>query len=163
MFLEGMSCSFKKVAHLIKWCACDCSWIYWQISSLWLVGFGTRWWLDALRGWWRPRCAFSCLWWWICWLHTLSPVPSAGSWCTGHAFYAHGDSCWPQAAMAQHLQHKEKHSRKILDCALRKNKTCTRFNFTNAAEETSLLLKESRLVVSCLVLNIDYTENRNTI
>lgn len=26
--LEGMSCTFKEVVDLIKWCACDYSWIY---------------------------------------------------------------------------------------------------------------------------------------
>lgn len=41
----------KGIIKIIKWSACDCSWIYWQISSPLLVGFGTRWWLDAPRGW----------------------------------------------------------------------------------------------------------------
>lgn len=101
-------CTFKEVAHPFKWCAYDCSWIYWQISSPWLAGFGTRWWLDALKGWWQPRCAFACLWWWTCLLHTLSPAPWAGFWCKGRVFYALDDSCWPRAAMAQHLQENRK-------------------------------------------------------
>lgn len=127
--LESVTCSFKKVAHPFKWCAYDCSWIYWQISSPWLVGFGTRWWLDALKGWWRPRSAFSCLWWWTCSLHTLSPVPWAGFWCKGHAFYALDDNCWPQAAMAQHLQENRNSSRKILVAV----QNSTMFHFTKPA------------------------------
>lgn len=104
--LGDMGCSWK-VADLIKWCACDCSWIYWRISSPSPAGSGTRWWLDALRGWWRRRCAFSCLWWWTCWLHTPSPAPSAGSSCKGPVFCVHGGSCWPRAAEELHLQEDE--------------------------------------------------------
>lgn len=147
MFLEGVSCSFKEVADLIKWCACDWSWIYWQISSLWLAGFGTRWWLDALRGWWRPRCAFSCLWWWTCWLHTLSPAPSAGSWCKGRAFYAHDDNCWPQAAAAQHLQEKGENARKILDYAQNHRNVSLHTISSTAVHQTGLFLKQT---VQCL-------------
>lgn len=156
MFLEGMSCSLKEVADLIKWCACDCSWIYWQISSPWLAGFGTRWWLDALRGWWRPRCAFSCLWWWICWLHTLSPAPSAGSWCKGPAFYAHDGNCWPQAAMARHLWEKKKKAITGKHTDLHRN--IAMFHLTKsssiAAVRASLLQQQTE---ECLSLNTDFS------
>lgn len=86
-----------------------------QCSSLWPRTSspspscsGTRWWSAAPTGWSRRRSSSSCPWWWICWLRTLSPVLSAGPWCTVFSSFCPGGKASRRAGAPPHLRTKRR-------------------------------------------------------
>lgn len=80
-----------------------CSLLWLRTSSPSPSCSGTRWLSAAPTGWSRRRSSSSCPWWWICSQRTLSPVLSAGPWCTVSVSSCHGGKASHHAGAPPHL------------------------------------------------------------
>lgn len=81
-----------------------CFWLWQQISFLLPSCSETRLWSASRTSWLLQKSFSSCLSWWICWLHILSPVPSAALWCTVFFSFYLGEKSPRHAGGQQHLE-----------------------------------------------------------
>lgn len=81
-----------------------CFWLWQQISFPLPSCSETRLWSASRTSWLLQKSFFSCLSWWICWLHTLSPVPLAALWCTVSFSFYLGEKSPRHVGGQQHLE-----------------------------------------------------------
>lgn len=81
-----------------------CFWLWQQISFLLPSCSETKLWSASRTSWLLQKSFSSCLSWWICWLHILSPVPSAALWCTVSFSFYLGEKSPRHAGGQQHLE-----------------------------------------------------------
>lgn len=81
-----------------------CFWLWQQISFLLPSCSETRLWSASRTSWLLQKSFSSCLSWWICWRHILSPVPLAALWCTVSFSFYLGEKSPRHVGGQQHLE-----------------------------------------------------------